>query len=145
MHVDLFLLLLEKGAHLVLYGALTFFALKPLAPSLPFITSGAWHSSSLGSPQPPAASSDHHQTTLSPSNLSLKLSAASDQVTGRGLAVLCRGSRQRVSSYSCAPVFVGLCSPALFNPVDGYKETNRQHEIETEHESGGSSRGTRET
>lgn len=33
--------------------------------------------------------------------------------------------------------------PALFCPVEGYKERNRRHEIKTEHESDGGSRGTR--
>lgn len=49
--------------------------------------------------------------------------------------------------HSCASPFVGLCSsPAPFYRVRRIqRERDRQHEIETEHESGGGSRGTRET
>lgn len=71
-------------------------------------------------------------------------SPARDQVTGRGLAVRSReAARRRGCLHSCARLFGGRCSPALFYPAEGYKETERHHEIEREHESRGGSRGTR--
>lgn len=62
---------------------------------------------------------------LSPSGLSVLRSPASDRL--RGGAWLCAepGGRERAGGprHSCAPLFVGVCSPtARFYPVEGYKE-----------------------
>lgn len=57
------------------------------------------------------------------------------------------GSQSVLSAQLCYPTLCRclLLSPALLCPVEGYKERGGQHEIETEHESGGGSRGTQQT
>ncbi|GLD75397.1 TCDD-inducible poly [ADP-ribose] [Lates japonicus] len=80
---------------------------------------------------------------LSPSLSCLKRNPASDQVTGRGLSVRSREAGRASLSTAVLRSLSVSALPALFCPVEGYKERDRRHEIKTEHESDGGSRGTR--